>query len=58
MERVKAYDVTRLSGSFEFMLRAICMWSLHDYLAYGLFVNYQTKGYLACPLCGPKVDTK
>lgn len=36
-------DVTKPRGSFEFMLRAICMWSLHDYLAYGLFVSCQTK---------------
>jgi hypothetical protein len=55
---VKACDVTRPWGSFEYMLRAFCMWSLHDYLAYGLFVSCQTKGYLACPLCGPKVDIK
>jgi hypothetical protein len=55
---VKAYNVTRPKCSFESMLRVICMWSLHDYIAYGLFVDYQTKGYFACLLCGPKVDTK
>jgi hypothetical protein len=51
-------DVTKPRGSFEFMLRAICMWSLPDYLAYGLFVSCQTKGYLACLFCSPKVDIR
>jgi hypothetical protein len=31
---------------------------LHDYPAYGLFVGYQVKGYMACPLCGPNVETR
>jgi hypothetical protein len=53
---VKTLDVTKLTNKF--LLIAICMWSLHNYPAYYLFDSYQTKGYLACPLCGPKVDTR
>ncbi len=48
---VKTIDVTKLGGKF--LLRPICMWSLHNYLTYGLFVGCQTKGYLAYPLYGP-----
>jgi hypothetical protein len=53
-KEMKAYDVTRPKRLSKFMLRAIWMWSLHDYLMYGLFASYQTKGYLACPLCSQK----
>ncbi len=52
---VRTLDATKLGGKF--LLRAICMWNLHNF-AYCLFVGGQTKGYLACPLCGPEVDTK
>ncbi len=36
-KEVNTFDVTRPRGKF--LLRAICMWSLHDYPTYGLFVS-------------------
>lgn len=55
---VRSIDMTKLEGSEAFVLRALCRWSLHDYHAYGLFVGCQVKGYTACPLCEPNVDTR
>jgi hypothetical protein len=36
----------------------ICMQNIHDYLTYGLLVGCQMKGYMACPLRDPMVDTR
>jgi hypothetical protein len=36
-----------------FNLRAMCSWSIHDFLAYGLFAGCVTKGLAGCPTCGP-----
>jgi hypothetical protein len=46
---VKAYD------SFQgatFNLRAMCIWNIHDFPAYGLFARCVTKGLVGCPPCG------
>jgi hypothetical protein len=50
-------DVTRVDGFNYFLLKAICMWNIHDYPTHGLFMGCQVKGYMACPLCGPNMDT-
>jgi hypothetical protein len=55
---VTIIDVTKVDGSQTFLLRAICMWNIHDYHAYGLFVKCWVKGYMACLVCGPEVDTR
>ncbi len=36
-----------------FNLKAMCMWSIHEFMAYGLFVGCVTKGLVGCPPCGP-----
>ena len=35
-----------------FNIRAIFMWSVHDFSAYGLLVGQVTNGYMGCPPCG------
>jgi hypothetical protein len=47
---VKAWDAY-LGASFS--PRAMCMWSTHDFLDYGLFASCVTKGQVGCPPCGP-----
>jgi hypothetical protein len=47
---VKVYD--SLQGE-TFNLRVMCMWSIHDFPAYGLFAGCVTKGHVGCPSCGP-----
>jgi hypothetical protein len=32
-------DVTRVDGFQTFLLKAICIWNIHDYPTYGLFMN-------------------
>jgi hypothetical protein len=55
---VPTINVSRLMGSQRFLLKTICLWSIHDYHAYDLFVDCQMKGYLAYPLCGSNVDIR
>ncbi len=49
--------VTRADGFQTFLLKTICMWNTHEHPTYGLFMECQVKGYMACPLCGPNMDT-
>ncbi|KAK3228710.1 hypothetical protein Dsin_000591 [Dipteronia sinensis] len=35
-----------------FNLKAILMWKINDFPAYGNLVGCTTKGKLACPICG------
>ncbi len=39
-----------------FNLRAMCMWNLHNFPPYGLFVGCVTKGLMGCPPCGPTTE--
>jgi hypothetical protein len=34
-----------------FNLRVMCIWSVHDFPAYGLFASCVTKGHVGCPPC-------
>jgi hypothetical protein len=45
---VDAYD-NQLK--YQFNLRAAYLWSIHDYLVYGKFVNGCVHGRLNCPMC-------
>src|SRR5450759_1521849 len=38
----------------KFTLRAILMWTINDFPAYGLLSGQQVHGYKGCPLCGPE----
>jgi hypothetical protein len=49
---VEVWDVANYNGSFHFMLKAILMWRIHDFPAYGIMASCVTKGYHACPICG------
>jgi hypothetical protein len=35
-----------------FTLRAVLLWTINDFLAYGNLLGCTTKGYKACPICG------
>ena len=50
---VWAYDVAAINGNHRFLLRAVLMWTIHDFPALGLVSGCVTKGYKACPNCGP-----
>ena len=48
-EGARTYDAH--SSSF-FNMKAISMWVIHEFLAYGNMVGCTTKGFFACPICG------
>jgi hypothetical protein len=52
---VLAWDVVK---SEAFTLRAMLLWCIHDYPAYGLASGISTKGYLGCVVCGPGVTSE
>ncbi|KAL2511574.1 Uncharacterized protein Adt_17174 [Abeliophyllum distichum] len=45
---VKMYDAVTKST---FNLKAILMWTIHDFPAYGNVSGWPTKGKIACPIC-------
>jgi len=50
---VEAYDTYKKQ---KFKLRAAYLWSIHDFLAYGIFAGWRVNGRLACPICGKETD--
>ena len=46
-------DAREYMGTTQFNMRAVLMWTLHDFPAYGLISGLTTKGFKACPVCGP-----
>jgi hypothetical protein len=45
---VEAYDCHKKQ---KFNLRAAYLWSIHDFLAYGIFSGWCIHGNLTCPIC-------
>lgn len=41
-----------------FNMKAILMWVIHDFPAYGNMVGCTTKGYNACPICGKNTESE
>ncbi len=50
---VDAYDVLKEVGSRTFKLRALLLWTIHDFPGYGTVAGVAHQGYAACPVCGP-----
>lgn len=46
--------MTRVDGFQTFLLRAMCMWNIHDYPSYGLFVGCHVKGLHGMPFMWSK----
>jgi hypothetical protein len=51
---VPAINMAKPEGSRRFTLRAMLIWTVNDFPAYGLLSGQQTHGYKGCPLCGPE----
>jgi hypothetical protein len=52
-EGVPTYDAAKYGGSSWFTMRAILLWTIHDFPAYGIVAGCVTKGYRSCSICGP-----
>ena len=51
---VRAIDSSSRTGRRVFTLRAILLWTVNDFRAYGLISGQQTKGYCGCSICVTK----
>ncbi len=49
---VPAYDVSKHESSKSFQLRAMLLWTIHDFPGYGTVGGFAHQGYAACPCCG------
>jgi len=52
-EGVEVYDCYTKT---KFNLRAGFLWSIHDFMAYGIFAGWSCHGNLTCPICGKDSD--
>jgi len=50
---IEAYDCYKKQ---KFNLRAAFLWSIHDFMAYGIFAGWSCHGMLTCPICGNDSD--
>jgi hypothetical protein len=57
-EGVRAYDVLKDIGCREFTLRAVLMWTIHDYPGYDTVGGFAHQGYAGCPYCGPELGAQ
>jgi hypothetical protein len=55
---VRTRDARAHMGMSYFNMRAVLMWTLHDFPAYGLISGLTTKGFKACPVCGPHTRSR
>ena len=53
---IKVVEISRKRHGKVFHLRAILMWTMHDYLRYRNVRKYVVWGYYACLVCGPKLQ--
>ena len=51
-------DARAYMGMSQFNMRVVLMWTLHDFPAYGLISGLTTKGFKACPVCGPHTKSQ
>ena len=55
---VPAYDVMKEAGSRSFQLRAMLLWTIHDFPGYGIVGGFSHQGYAACPWCSVHLDAE
>ena len=58
VEGVVCYDAARWRGECRFTLKAMLLWCVHDFPAYGMMAGTTNKGYCACPVCGPNTPSR
>jgi hypothetical protein len=55
---VRGVDVLQPPGRRQFIMRAILMWTIHDFPGYGIVSGCQHQGYKACPPCGSNIVSR
>jgi hypothetical protein len=56
-EGVWVHDTANYNGASHFKLKASLMWCIHDFPTFRIMVGCVTKGYHACPICGPQTSS-
>ena len=49
---VPTEDASMYNGSRRFTMKAMLMWTIHDFSAYEIVAGCVTKGFKGCPVCG------
>jgi hypothetical protein len=49
---VPAFDIIEEEGLHNFMLRAMLIWTIHDFPGYGTVGGFAHQGFVACPWYG------
>lgn len=57
-EEVPAYDITKEVTARAFKLRAMLLWTIHDFLGYRVVGGFAHQGFAACPWCGAELGTQ
>jgi DNA-directed RNA polymerase subunit RPC12/RpoP len=55
---VLAWDISKQPNDQLFNLRAMVIWTIHDYQGHGLLSGCAYQGYKACPLCGLDITSR
>ncbi len=55
---MRGVDVLQPLGRKQFIMRAILMWTIHDFPGYGIVSSCQHQGYKACPPCGSNIVSR
>jgi hypothetical protein len=55
---VQAMDFGKPKGRHSFTLCGMVMWTINDFLGYGLLSMCIHQGYIACPKCGPQTTSQ
>ncbi len=55
---VRGVYVLKLPGRRRFIMRAILMWTIHDFLGHGIVSGCQHQGYKACLPCGSNIVSR
>ena len=55
---IEVKDMSKQSGQRLTTVQGILMWTMHDWPGYGECSGLSISGYNACPLCGPRLDSR
>ena len=57
-EGVPAFDIGKEVGDRRFVLRAMLLWTIHDFPGYGMVGGFSHQGFSACPWCGSNLGAE
>jgi hypothetical protein len=55
---VPAFDITKEEGLCNFTLRAMLIWTIHDFPGYETVGGFEHQGFATCPCCGEALGTE